>query len=236
MEIEQLQSQLIQDFVQQASTLSASSVASLILQATSHPSLFSFSEILSLPNLLQLEGTDNSAYLALLRLFAYGTWSDYKSNSSTLPQLTPEQVLKLKQLTVLTLAESNKVLYYDELLKELEVSNVRELEDFLINECMYKAIVKGKLNQVRRCFEIQFAAGRDLIQGKLGNMIDTVEKWQATSENMLSLIQEKIEWAQMMHRNDEKHQKEVDDRIKKVKKEVTSEGKVQLMATWKYFH
>lgn len=28
---------------------------------------------------LQLQGLDNSAYLDLLRLFAQGTWSDYKS-------------------------------------------------------------------------------------------------------------------------------------------------------------
>lgn len=26
----------------------------------------------------QLEGTENSIYVGLLRLFAYGTWSDYK--------------------------------------------------------------------------------------------------------------------------------------------------------------
>lgn len=28
---------------------------------------------------MQLEGTENSVYLDLLRLFAHGTWSDYKS-------------------------------------------------------------------------------------------------------------------------------------------------------------
>ncbi|CAN6566524.1 unnamed protein product [Malus baccata var. baccata] len=49
-------------------------------------------------------------------------------DASHLPHLVPDQVLKLKQLTVLTLAETNK---------ELDVINVRELEDFLINECMY---------------------------------------------------------------------------------------------------
>lgn len=30
-----------------------------------------------------------------------------------------------------------QVLPYDELMQELDVTNVRELEDFLINECMY---------------------------------------------------------------------------------------------------
>ena len=58
-------------------------------------------------------------------------------NASRIPQLSPDQILKLKQLTVLTLAESNKVLPYDTLMVELDVTNVRELEDFLINDCMY---------------------------------------------------------------------------------------------------
>lgn len=30
-----------------------------------------------------------------------------------------------------------QVLSYDQLLEQLDLSNVRELEDFLINECMY---------------------------------------------------------------------------------------------------
>ena len=107
-------------------------------------------------------------YLDVLRLFAHGTWGDYKcsnqplecfqyicasatlsyffflfyqriplGNASRIPQLSPDQILKLKQLTVLTLAESNKVLPYDTLMVELDVTNVRELEDFLINDCMY---------------------------------------------------------------------------------------------------
>ncbi|XP_015582801.2 COP9 signalosome complex subunit 7 [Ricinus communis] len=224
MEIEQQQIQLIQELVCLASSTStASSLTTFITEATSHPSLFSFSEILSVPNFVQLEGTENSGYLHLLRLFATGTWRDYKRNASALPKLVLDQVLKLKQLTVLTLAQANKVLSYDVLLEELEVSNVRELEDFLINECMYAGIVKGKLNQLRRCFEVQFAAGRDLIQGQLGSMIEALNKWQATSENMLSLIQEKIEWANTMSLLDRNHQKEVQDTINEVKSSLRSE-------------
>lgn len=137
MDIEQNQAELIDNFVKQASAQKGTALGSVILEATSHPSLFAFSEILALPTVAELEGTENSVYLKVLQLFAHGTWSDYRSNCSSLPQLVPDQVLKLKQLTVLTLAETNKVLPYDELMMELDVTNVRELEDFLINECMY---------------------------------------------------------------------------------------------------
>lgn len=106
---------------------------------TCNPSLFAFSDILSLPTVSQLQGTEHSIYLDLLRLFAHGTWTHYNSKAGSLLPLVPDQVLKLKQLTVLTLAETSKVLPYDQLLEELDFSNVRELEDFLINECIYAA-------------------------------------------------------------------------------------------------
>ncbi|KAB5545363.1 hypothetical protein DKX38_013475 [Salix brachista] len=60
-----------------------------------------------------LQGTEDAAYIDLLRLFAYGTWRDYKGNSALLPKLLPHQILKLKQLTVLTLSETNKVLHFN---------------------------------------------------------------------------------------------------------------------------
>ncbi|GAA0159977.1 hypothetical protein LIER_16635 [Lithospermum erythrorhizon] len=217
MDIERRQAEQIEVIVKQASSLNGSALSNIILAATSHPSLFAFSEILSLPNFLQLEGRDGSMYLDLLRLFAHGTWSDYKSDADRLPHLVADQVLKLKQLTVLTLAETNKILPYDMLMRELDVSNVRELEDFLINECMYVGIVRGKLDQWRRCFEVQFAAGRDLRPGQMGSMIDTLDNWLTTSENLLVTIQDKIKWADSMSQLDKMHRKEVEERVEEMK-------------------
>ncbi|XP_073118805.1 COP9 signalosome complex subunit 7 isoform X2 [Henckelia pumila] len=218
MDIEQKQAEHIDHFVKQASNLKGSALANVIAEATSHPALFAFSEILSVPSVIELEGTENDTFLGLLRMFAYGTWSEYKSDAGRLPQLVPEQVLKLKQLTVLTLAEANKVLPYDTLMQEIDVTNVRELEDFLINDCMYVGIVRGKLDQLRRCVEVQFAAGRDLRPGQLGGMIRTLANWLSTSENLLVSIQEKIKWADSMSEIDKKHRKEVEERVDEVKK------------------
>jgi len=38
---------------------------------------------------------------------------------------------------IFTISIDFQVLPYDQLMQELDVTNVRELEDFLINECMY---------------------------------------------------------------------------------------------------
>uniref|UniRef100_A0A1J3JWG8 COP9 signalosome complex subunit 7 n=1 Tax=Noccaea caerulescens TaxID=107243 RepID=A0A1J3JWG8_NOCCA len=178
MDIEQKQAEIIDLFVKRASACKGEgdALGSILVEATSHPWLFAFSEILALSYVAELEGSTDSVYLDVLRLFAHGTWSDYKRNTRC-AQLVPEQILKLKQLTVLTLAEINKMLPYDILMVELDITNVRELEDFLINDCMYVGIVRGKLDQLKRCFEVQFAAGRDLRPGQLGNMMHTLENW-----------------------------------------------------------
>ncbi|XP_031483251.1 COP9 signalosome complex subunit 7 isoform X2 [Nymphaea colorata] len=223
MDIEEKQADLIDYFVKQAQSLTGASLAGVVVDATSHPSLFAFSEILSVPNVAELQGTEHSKYLDLLQLFAHGTWNDYKSNAVSLPILAPDQVRKLKQLSVLTLAETSKVLPYDQLMQELDVSNVRELEDFLINECMYAGIVRGKLDQWRRCFEVQFAAGRDLRPAQLDGMIQTLSSWLATSDNLLLTIQEKIRWADTMGELEKKHRKEVEDRIDEVKKNLKAD-------------
>ncbi|KAL8141283.1 hypothetical protein V2J09_007304 [Rumex salicifolius] len=220
MDIEEKQAEFIVHFVKQASNRRGSELAPLVVEATSHPSLFAFSEILALPNIIELHGTVHSMYLDLLRLYAHGTWSDYKSNIGYLPSLVPDQVLKLKQLTVLTLSESSKVLPYDRLIQELDFTNVRELEDFLINECMYAGIVRGKLDQMRRCFEVQFAAGRDLRPGQLGSMINTLD----TSDNLLLSIQEKIKWADSMSELDNKHKKEVEAKLDEAKKSLSTKA------------
>uniref|UniRef100_A0A803R4B7 PCI domain-containing protein n=1 Tax=Cannabis sativa TaxID=3483 RepID=A0A803R4B7_CANSA len=212
MDIEQKQAELIDHFVNQASTLKGSALGSLVAEATSHPSLFAFSEILAVPTLVELEETGNSVHLDVLRLFAHGTWSDFKRNAERLPQLSPEQTLKLKQLTVLTLAETNKVLPYDQLMQELDVTNVRELEDFLINECMYA---------------VQFAAGRDLRPGQLGTMIQTLSSWLATSDNLLVSIQDKIKWADTVSDLDRKHKKDVEDKVEEVKKSLSLKADIE---------
>ncbi|XP_066382394.1 COP9 signalosome complex subunit 7-like isoform X2 [Miscanthus floridulus] len=224
MDAERRQAELIAQFSAQAAALSsAPQLAALVLEATSHPALFAFSELLTLPALSKLAGTQYASSLDLLRLFAYGTLKDYKSNSGSLPALLPDQVRKLKQLSVLTLAESTKILPYDQLMQELDVSNVRELEDFLINECMYSGIVRGKLDQLRRCFEVQFAAGRDLTPDQLTNMIETLSDWLGTSDSLLHQIQEKIKWADTMSEVNKKHQKEFEDRVEEAKKSIKAD-------------
>ena len=72
----------------------------------------------------QLAGTSAAPALELLKLFAYGTWMDYKASESSLPALSAEQTKKLKKLTVVSLASQRKNVAYNVLMRELGVSRV----------------------------------------------------------------------------------------------------------------
>eukprot|EP00850_Spirogloea_muscicola_P008766 SM000047S16905 [mRNA] locus=s47:638320:640886:- [translate_table: standard] len=154
MEFESRQAEVLEGFCLLARSARGRAAAQLVAQATAEPRLFAFGELLDQPHVQELEDSEHSAAFELLKLFAYGTWSQYKSRASTLPALQPQQALKLKQLTVITLAESAKVLPYDLLMAQLDITNVRELEDMLINDCMYAGIIRGKLDQQQRCLEV----------------------------------------------------------------------------------
>ena len=80
-------------------------------------------------------------YYNLLHLFAYGTYLQFLSMKDSLPELTLSQHQKLKHLTIVTLSETNKVLKYELLLNQLDMKNLRELEDLVI-----EAIYGGKKN------------------------------------------------------------------------------------------
>lgn len=54
MELEQKQAEIIDELVRRASTCKGEALLPIIIEATSHPSLFAFSEILALPNVAQV--------------------------------------------------------------------------------------------------------------------------------------------------------------------------------------
>jgi len=137
----------IEQFVLLAKTAKAAAAAELIKQALDTPGVYVFQELMEMPNIKELN--DNPAFaptIQLLNLFAYGTYKEYLQHQNELPPLTPNQLKKLKHLTIVSLSELGKCIPYDTLRAELDISNVRELEDLII-EAIYAEIIQGKLDQ-----------------------------------------------------------------------------------------
>lgn len=106
------------------------------------------------------------------------------------------QITKLKHLSIVTLASARRVrpslysgltgdndalgqiLPYSELLKVLDMPNVRELEDLII-DAIYLDILRGKLDQKEGQLEVEYTMGRDLEPGKLESILSALQDWYA---------------------------------------------------------
>merc|ERR1719419_577425 len=143
-------------------------------------------------NIQDLENTPHSKYLALLNLFAYGTYKSLAESAGSLPEMTDLMTRKLRLLTVVSLAEQNKLLPYSLLMSELEINTVRELEDLVI-EGISAGVVLGKLDQKSSCFEVDFVIGRDIRKIDIGAIVSVLTAWCDNCDSMLTNIESQVD-------------------------------------------
>ncbi|WWC91599.1 uncharacterized protein L201_006545 [Kwoniella dendrophila CBS 6074] len=176
-----------------ARSTKGASAAKIISDVTAAPGIYTFSELLDLPNIQQLS-TDptHQSYYQLLRLFAYGTLTDYESGSSSYPPLIPSQILKLKHLTLVTLALQHRSLSYDQLLSELRLDSIRQLEDLII-DVIYAGLLGGKMHHHEKVLHVDWVAGRDLEEKNLMAVQAGLTNWCETARTLLSALDAEIQ-------------------------------------------
>ncbi|KJA20837.1 hypothetical protein HYPSUDRAFT_68162 [Hypholoma sublateritium FD-334 SS-4] len=182
----------LEPFLLMAKSLKGAAAAKLIQDATSAPGVFVFSELLELPNVQELAKSDqHRKFLSLLQLFSYKTYQDYLQYKDALPPLNQNQITKLKHLTIVSLAEQRRILPYADLQRALDVSNVRELEDLII-DAIYLDLLHGKLDQKEEQLEVSYTMGRDLEPGKLEQVLAALRDWASTTSGVLTTLDAKI--------------------------------------------
>ncbi|KAF9445619.1 hypothetical protein P691DRAFT_805448 [Macrolepiota fuliginosa MF-IS2] len=182
----------LEPFLLMAKSVKGAAAAKLIQDTTSAPGVFVFSELLELPNIQELGKSEQfEKHLFLLQLFAYKTYQDYLQHKDALPSLNRAQITKLKHLSIVTLASEKRILPYNDLLKALDMPNVRELEDLII-DAIYLNILRGKLDQKEGQLEVEYTMGRDLEPGKLENILSALQDWSTTTASVLATLDEKI--------------------------------------------
>lgn len=103
-------------------------------------------------------------YYELLKLFAYGNYRDYLgkldigveisvifcivnenfliAKENSLPPLSANSIMKLRHLSIVSLASKCRTIPYRTLCEHLGIDNIRELEDLII-EAFYADVLKG---------------------------------------------------------------------------------------------
>ncbi|XP_058832030.1 COP9 signalosome complex subunit 7 isoform X1 [Topomyia yanbarensis] len=189
----------------------------LIKQVLEAPGVHVFGELLAMPNILELQGGPNASYYNTLNLFAYGTYRQYLENQAQLIELTPVMRKKLQHLTIVSLAIKTKCIPYEELLTELDIKNVRDLEDMII-EAIYADIIHGKLDQKNKQLEVDYAIGRDIRKGDVKEIVGTLQEWCDSCETILACLENQIHRANSEKQKRLKHKEVIESEITNLKK------------------
>ncbi|KAM9979537.1 hypothetical protein ACTFIY_008794 [Dictyostelium cf. discoideum] len=212
----------LKQFVVLAKSSKGRAIVSIIEKALNHPSVFVFGELLDMPNVQQLKETEFKNYYDLLLIFAYGSFIDYKNKKDSLPQLTPQMITKLKQLTIVFLSSTSNVIPYSVLQEQIEITNVRELEDLIIDS-IYQNIIKGKLDQKNKHLEIDFSIGRDVQPEQLDSMINCLNNWSSTSQKLLDDISGLITHSDKVHLQYRKEKEEFESKFEIAKSNIKND-------------
>ncbi|CAL5224552.1 g7253 [Coccomyxa viridis] len=200
----------------------------LIQKATAEPGLLAFAELLDVPNVKELETSEHAPAYHLLQLFAYGTLLEYNSRSSSLPPITEEQRLKLRQLTIISIAEEKKSIPYEELMQQLSVANIRELEDLLITDCFHQGLITGRLDQKQKRVEVLDSVGRDVRASQLQPILDALKQWMEGCESVAGTLEERRQWLTQAAEQAEKDRAHAESQVQAAKKSLASENDIRV--------
>ncbi|XP_046679002.1 COP9 signalosome complex subunit 7b [Homalodisca vitripennis] len=207
----------LEQFVLLAKSAKGAAAMELIRQVLAAPGVHVFGELLDMPNIKELENGPNINYYRTLRLFAYGTYRQYLENKDQLLDLNVAEKKKLQHLTIVTLATKMKCIPYSVLLQELDMKNVRDLEDLII-EAIYADVIHGKLDQKNSQLEVDYAIGRDTQSNVLGCIVDTLQEWCDSCETVLRCVEQQINRANAEKNRALKHKEAVETEVINIKK------------------
>ncbi|XP_076318414.1 COP9 signalosome subunit 7 isoform X2 [Tachypleus tridentatus] len=226
------QSVLLEQYLILAKAAKGIAAVGLIKQVLEAPGIYVFGELLDMPNIKELATGESASYFHLLNVFAYGTFTNYLENKTKFPELTQAMITKLRHLTIVSLATKSKCIPYSTLLKELDLHNLRELEDLII-EVIYADIVRGKLDQKNNQLEIDYTIGRDIQTDDVNTVVSILQEWCTSCETILSNIESQITKANSLKDFNMKQKQQIETEVNNIKKNLKdqSQDSEEQMAT-----
>uniref|UniRef100_A0A8C5WGI0 PCI domain-containing protein n=1 Tax=Leptobrachium leishanense TaxID=445787 RepID=A0A8C5WGI0_9ANUR len=160
------------------------------------------------------EQKPSSSLLEQFILLAKGT------KGSALPALV-NQVLDAPGVYVfgdlLDLPSVQECIPYSVLLKDLEMRNLRELEDLII-EAVYTDIIQGKLDQRNQVLEVDFCIGRDIPKKDISSIVKTLQEWCDGCEAVLMGIEQQVLRANQYKETHNRTQQQIETEVSNIKK------------------
>jgi len=207
----------LSQFLILANSVQGKACEKLVRDVLEHPGIFVFGELLACPSVQGLAGTpEGQQLLELLKLFAYGVYADYKARHAGLPELSANQLKKLRLLTIVTHATKEKYIKFSDLEAALDLTNTRELENMLI-EAIYQNLIVGKLDQQKQVLVVESCFCRDCQDEDLDYIIDTLRSWHQASQSMLSSLDGMVQHSQSSADQHKRAREELEQAIQATK-------------------
>ncbi|KAI9495935.1 hypothetical protein BDB00DRAFT_811008 [Zychaea mexicana] len=213
-------SQKLQTFLLLSKSVKGVANSKLILDTLAAPGIYVFSELAESPNVLEASQSPEVApYYALLKIFMYGTYKDYVAEQANLPSLNDAQQTKLKHLSIVALSESSRTLPYPLLQEYLNISNVRALEDLII-DAFYQGIIVGKLDQRQQQLQVEYTMGRDVRPKQLEETMEALSVWSNNTKTVLDAIDNRIRAAHEMIAANQAEREDYDRHVERVRRQI----------------
>ena len=135
---------------------------------------------------------NESKHYQTLQLFAFDTYKKHKESPQKYIDMKPQQIKKLKMITIADMASHSKVLDYEDLMRVLDIKDLRELEDLII-DCIYNELLKGQLDQKNKQLHVEHTYGRDMRNQDLDAMLNKLSQWDAQLEHTQHVIEKQIQ-------------------------------------------
>lgn len=196
---------LVARYCNAAAKATPPTVAAIIADATAHPHLYTYAALLALPSVQALGTTAHASSLALLRIFAFGTYvdvldrgggSDGNGDGSgggsgprpPLPPLNPAQTLKLRRLTLMSLARGVSRLPYATIATSLDLPSTRAVEDLVIGAIYEGLLSGGRLDPRAGVVNVVGCRGRDLTHADVAALGRGVAAWRNRAGGVLGVL------------------------------------------------
>jgi len=179
----------IEKYAIQAKALKGLALKALVEQTLSSKRIYAYGELLQVPSVRDLAGTEYNKSLNTLELFAYGTYKDFAQNPENFIELNAAQTVKLRQLTIISMAEKDRIIPYALLEAELGITTLRDLEKIIIDS-IYGGLIIARIDQRAQLVRVKDFKARDVQPSSMAAYLSTLESFKDRAKNLVSVFEQ----------------------------------------------
>ncbi|MCQ2820987.1 MAG: hypothetical protein MJ252_27325 [archaeon] len=152
--------------------------------------LYIFPDFLKYPNVQSLKSRGKNKHYNTLELFVLHDYKYYVDHRQDFIPLSAESLTKLRMLTIVELAQTQKVLSFDQLKTALQMPQEEQLNALLF-DCLTSGLMKGMVDNLEGKLEIEKVRPRHSVDTKEGQR--ALQEIIRSIDNASEIIDEQIE-------------------------------------------